>query len=277
MKIAYMSDLHIDSGFGIDTKLIEMLIQQRSNYHVLVIAGDVSNHAQTTFVFLKKLSVLDVDIVFVSGNHEFYNINMVKGTEILNSLNDEKKYHVLNENNIYADIEFEGGVTRFVGDVLWTDFNLNGTPVYSKNVASEVISDFRFINLKAGTLLIPSDTVKIHNKTLARLSDIVTIKSGCKIVLVSHHAPSIKSIDERYKGNIFNAAFSSGLLDLHSESYIPWSCNIDLWIHGHVHSSFDYEVLHSYYSRTRVVCNPRGYEYEEITNEIRFSLKIIDV
>jgi hypothetical protein len=29
----------------------------------------------------------------------------------------------------------------------------------------------------------------------------------------------------------------------------------DLWIHGHVHDSFDYQI-----GRTRIVCNPRGYE-----------------
>ena len=28
---------------------------------------------------------------------------------------------------------------------------------------------------------------------------------------------------------------------------------VDLWIHGHTHNNFDYEV-----NGTRVVCNPRG-------------------
>ena len=28
----------------------------------------------------------------------------------------------------------------------------------------------------------------------------------------------------------------------------------DLWLHGHVHDSFDYRV-----GRCRVICNPRGY------------------
>jgi hypothetical protein len=29
---------------------------------------------------------------------------------------------------------------------------------------------------------------------------------------------------------------------------------VSLWIHGHTHTSFDYEI-----NGTRVVCNPRGY------------------
>ena len=30
-----------------------------------------------------------------------------------------------------------------------------------------------------------------------------------------------------------------------------------LWIHGHTHTAFDYDVR-----GTRVVCNPRGYPHE---------------
>jgi predicted phosphodiesterase len=33
--------------------------------------------------------------------------------------------------------------------------------------------------------------------------------------------------------------------------------NIKLWLHGHTHTPFDYEV-----NGTRVVCNPRGYPGE---------------
>jgi hypothetical protein len=29
---------------------------------------------------------------------------------------------------------------------------------------------------------------------------------------------------------------------------------VDLWVHGHTHSSFDYKL-----GKTRIICNPRGY------------------
>ena len=37
-----------------------------------------------------------------------------------------------------------------------------------------------------------------------------------------------------------------------------------LWIHGHTHESFDYEI-----GKTRVICNPRGYAPIEINKEFK--------
>jgi Icc-related predicted phosphoesterase len=37
-----------------------------------------------------------------------------------------------------------------------------------------------------------------------------------------------------------------------------------LWIHGHMHESFDYEVY-----GTRLVCNPRGYAPEALKPDFR--------
>lgn len=36
--------------------------------------------------------------------------------------------------------------------------------------------------------------------------------------------------------------------------------DIDLWLHGHTHTAFDYKL-----GKTRVLCNPRGYEPGEHT------------
>ena len=39
----------------------------------------------------------------------------------------------------------------------------------------------------------------------------------------------------------------------------------DLWIHGHVHESYDYDI-----GNCRVVCNPRGYTDDERVQETGF-------
>lgn len=63
---------------------------------------------------------------------------------------------------------------------------------------------------------------------------------------MTHHGPHLKSIHQRYAGSLLNAAFVSDLSSLVEQA--------DLWIHGHVHDSFDYRV-----GKARVVANPRGY------------------
>jgi Icc-related predicted phosphoesterase len=67
-----------------------------------------------------------------------------------------------------------------------------------------------------------------------------------KTMVITHHGPHPKSVHPRYSGDPLNAAFVSDLTPLVEQA--------DLWIHGHVHDSFDYTV-----GKCRVVANPRGY------------------
>lgn len=59
--------------------------------------------------------------------------------------------------------------------------------------------------------------------------------------------PHPRSIHPRYAGDLLNAAFVSANL----EALVHQA---DLWLHGHVHDSFDYWVR-----GCRVVANPLGY------------------
>jgi hypothetical protein len=65
-------------------------------------------------------------------------------------------------------------------------------------------------------------------------------------VVITHHGPHPASIHARFAGSAINGAFVSDLAELVAQA--------DLWLHGHVHDSFDYRV-----GRCRVVANPRGY------------------
>jgi len=42
-----------------------------------------------------------------------------------------------------------------------------------------------------------------------------------------------------------------------------------LWVHGHMHDSFDYEIY-----GTRVVCNPRGYAPRDLNPDFRANLVV---
>ena len=66
--------------------------------------------------------------------------------------------------------------------------------------------------------------------------------------MVTHHAPSRKSIHPRFADSRLNACFVS------DAEHLLGADRVQLWIHGHTHDSFDYRV-----NGTRVVCNPRGY------------------
>ena len=76
-------------------------------------------------------------------------------------------------------------------------------------------------------------------------------------VVVTHHAPSRRSIHPRFAGTLLNVCFASDADHLGGRPA--------LWIHGHVHDSFDYDLR-----GTRVVCNPRGYARDGVPENPAF-------
>jgi hypothetical protein len=65
-------------------------------------------------------------------------------------------------------------------------------------------------------------------------------------VVITHHLPSWRSVAPSFMRALSNPAFASDLDHLFE--------GVDLWIHGHAHTSHDYLA-----AGCRVVCNPRGY------------------
>ena len=84
-----------------------------------------------------------------------------------------------------------------------------------------------------------------------------------KTVVVTHHAPSSQSVHPRYARDLLTPAFASNLENLVDGNRVA------LWIHGHMHESFGYEVY-----GTRVVCNPRGYAPKALNPNFRPDLAV---
>jgi len=90
-------------------------------------------------------------------------------------------------------------------------------------------------------------------KSLKWLKDSLITSKTKKNIVVTHHAPSIKSVSEEHKNDLISAAFASNL-----EKFIK-DLKPDLWLHGHIHEFSDY-----YIEKTRVICNPKGYPDEKV-------------
>ena len=73
-------------------------------------------------------------------------------------------------------------------------------------------------------------------------------------VVITHHLPSIDSVAPPFMEASSNTAFASDLDALFGQ--------MDLWVHGHTHHSFDYRR-----GRTRVLANPRGYPMRDGSRE----------
>ncbi len=81
---------------------------------------------------------------------------------------------------------------------------------------------------------------------------------------LTHFAPARASIHPRFEGSPLNACFVSDL----QARILRWQPQ--LWLHGHVHDSFDYAL-----GRTRVVANPRGYAPGGKVENARFDPSLV--
>jgi hypothetical protein len=143
-------------------------------------------------------------------------------------------------------VELDG--VRFVGCTLWTDFRVSGDQA-SGMAGARDMTDYRLIRVSPGfRRLRPADTLGWHLASVGWLRR--NIEPG-RTVVVTHHAPSPRSLDVELAESRFGGAYASDLEGLIHDTR-PL-----LWIHGHLHRRQDYRI-----GETRVICNPRGYPDE---------------
>ena len=150
-----------------------------------------------------------------------------------------------------------GGV-RFLGCTRWTDYAVEGSDpedvAFAMAIAEQQLNDHRQIawrRLPAFEGFPPRRALDLHRRSRGYLDGALAWQHDGPTVVVTHHAPHPGSIHPRWKGLTLNACFASDLSELIEER------RPDLWLHGHMHDSFDYRV-----AGTRIVCNPKGYRSE---------------
>jgi len=243
MKLQIMSDLHL--GFG------ELTVPS-TDADVIVLAGDIARPRQA----IRWAYGLGKPVIYVPGNHEFYGGVIGQTLSELKGLAAETGIHVLDDDELML-----GGV-RFLGCTLWTDLSLYGQGAahdLSVRAAWQCMRDFSLIRSEAKKLFTPDDMVARCTAHLGWLERRLDEARSCPTVVVTHHAPSPRSIHKSFAGSPINAAYIVDLERLFGADRVA------LWIHGHTHHSFDYTV-----NGTRVICNPRGYALDGVNQNHAF-------
>ncbi|MCR4521675.1 metallophosphoesterase [Bosea sp. 47.2.35] len=263
MKIWILSDLHLELQEPIPLPVPH-------DADVCVLAGDIDRPIDAAIRWAAFHVASEIPVVYVPGNHEFYRDSYLGG--LVRGCAFAEKHpnvHMLHD----ASVVIEG--VRFVGGTLWTDYALNAERVtgagrdrdiaYAMRNASGLLNDHRVIDRTDDPPItgrsrdnnwMPADARQAHFATRRFLEATLSEEFDGPTVVVTHHAPHPWSVHPRYyipQPNPLNPAFVSDLSDMILE-HQP-----DLWVHGHVHDSFDYVVEGSH---TRVICNPRGYGSE---------------
>jgi len=232
MKIQIISDLHQEFG---STELAF------NNADVVVLAGDVNVGVKGVQWILNAIP--DKPVIYVLGNHEYYKGTYPKTLNKIKALAENTNVHVL-ENEA---VEVNGIV--FHGATLWTDFSLFGNSMEYGIICQGRMNDYKKIRRDPSYSKLRSiDVYRIHIKSILWLAKSLDEHKNKTNIVVTHHAPSIKSIPDGYKKDPISAAYASDLEDFVLE-HQP-----ELWIHGHVHTPVSYAL-----GATEVICNPHGY------------------
>jgi predicted phosphodiesterase len=237
MRLHVLSDLHLERGdLGLD----------RPDADVVVLAGDIDNG--TRGIEWARRWAADRPVLYVAGNHEFYGHTMPGLFDQLRNAASGSSVQVLENEEVMLD-----GV-RFLGCTLWSDFDFDGAErrAVSMRLCERVVNDYELIHFGPGQrTLAARDTRMFHVSSRAWLADQLAQPHDGPTVVLTHHAPLIRTRPPRPELRAIAGAFASDLTGLMGAERVA------LWIFGHTHRAADLHVR-----GTRVLSNPRGYPHE---------------
>lgn len=255
MRIWVFSDLHLEFGEAFNQP-------PPDDVDVLVCAGDLLTRGVVSSIeWLAAHVPSSMPVMFTAGNHEFY------GASVQESVRDARVLQSRYPNIHFLDNDaVDIKDVRFLGATLWTDFRLNGgDPEFAMNAAQAGMNDYRRIKFSKLPYqkFKPIHAYRKHQESRAFLRSSLEETNARTTVVVTHHAPSARSIASEFQGDPLSACYASDLEHLMVET------QPSLWVHGHVHHRVDYRV-----GETRVVANPRGYPGEATDFDPRFVVHV---
>ncbi len=248
MNIKVISDLHLEFGE----------YNEVGSGDVLVLAGDIClindliaewmlhPHKDNTFLNFFDECVSNYNKVFyVMGNHEHYGWDYELSEMWLRKCLPEGITLLNNEVCNYEGISF-------VGTTLWASYNN----------CEGMMSDFK--QIKSGDDYITEEFLREENrKNIEFLKE--TIPTLDNVIVISHHSPSMISVDDSRKELGVSEGYANNL-----DEFINNNSNIKYWFHGHIHESNNYHI-----GECNVICNPRGYVGHHVNNNLKKELMVI--
>jgi hypothetical protein len=115
--------------------------------------------------------------------------------------------------------------------------------------AGSWMNDYNYTTLAPSMYLTPEFILEEHVRQKAFLNESLAILKDQKVVVMTHHAPSVQSIEPFRKDHPATCAYYTAL-----DGFIMDNPQIAAWCHGHTHYDVDYTI-----ANTRVLSRQCGY------------------
>ena len=255
MKFQLVSDLHLEKYDKLPD--IKNMIVPQAKY--LILAGDICYAKHRNFLpFFEFISPLFEKIFYIFGNHEYHNVrgnfhsineieiyikNLLDGFSNITVL--QKDFYIFEEENVVI-----------VGATLWTYLS-------QKNMIAPIkyLPETDFISYRNKIMFHPKITNKIHFEHKKRIDYMLTCFEEKKTIVVSHHLPSKRCIEKKYKYDIFSKLYYSNCDELVKRATV--------WCAGHTHQPMIRKI-----DGVPIYINPYGYLWEHNSYKKDFVFEI---
>ncbi len=228
IKFQIVSDLHLDYHRDGGETLVNEVSETESDY--LIVAGDLSDAESTEDSLELLLAKIRVPIIFLSGTHEYFHSSIEKvDAKLRNFAAKHRKFLYLKNDTIKI------GNINIGGTTLWYEYQSDNSAYYKSMYEFSCIENHQ-------------NTVYEENRKAKSFID----KNPNLDILITHHMPSEKCIDPRFKNSSVNRFFVCPMLDSMEESIAPKN-----WIYGHTHLAKHFQI-----NNTNLICNPFGNIFE---------------
>jgi Icc-related predicted phosphoesterase len=220
MKLWILSDLHLD----VNRRHPLALPDPHPEHDVVIIAGDICQGIAEGMRFIAEARLNAKPVLYVAGNHELYGRD--RHAELVAARAEAARLpniHLLERDSVVI-----GGV-EFIGCTLWTDYHYAGAAeqAHAMQWAAQRLNDHRLI-ANGASRWSPQDCLDEHMASRAWLAKQLRRRGPYVKVVVTHHAPSRRSVQPKYRDDLLTAAFASDLDELVGKAAA--------WVHGHIHA-----------------------------------------
>lgn len=265
--IRVVSDLHLEQEAGQKAGFLAQLFvpnDARDKESVLVLAGDISSKPQQLVEFLHQLKNRFLRIFYVPGNHEFYGHEMLEWSQNFRATMQDLPTIAFST----LDVEYEEHENvRFIFGTMWGH---GGKTPSEKIMVGRGLRDFYAVKVQGDNeprrFTVP-DMEAIYKRHKAQIEGYLQIPFDGITTVVTHHLPSYRMCHPRF-GTDINGGFAGNCDDILAKTETA----PQLWIHGHTHDTCD-----GIWWKTRVVCNPSGYFFENDARYKNFKPTFIDL